>query len=45
MIHDGDGVPFGVGTSLEGGIGALSGGICIDFSEMKNILGTVKKVT
>ena len=31
-------VPFGVGTSLEGGIGALSGGICIDFSEMKNIL-------
>ena len=31
-------VPFGVGTSLEGGIGALSGGICIDFAKMKNIL-------
>ena len=31
-------IPFGVGTSLEGGIGALKGGISIDFSEMKKIL-------
>ena len=31
-------VPFGVGTSLEGGIGALSGGVCIDFAKMKDIL-------
>ena len=31
-------IPFGVGTSLEGGIGALAGGISIDFSEMKKII-------
>ena len=30
-------IPFGVGTSLEGGIGALKGGISVDFSEMKKI--------
>ena len=31
-------VPYGVGTSLEGGVCALSGGICVDFSEMNKII-------
>jgi D-lactate dehydrogenase (cytochrome) len=31
-------IPYGTGTALEGGVVALHGGICIDMSEMNNII-------
>jgi D-lactate dehydrogenase (cytochrome) len=36
--HDAPIVPFGVGTSLEGHVNALHGGVCIDCSRMDRVI-------
>jgi D-lactate dehydrogenase (cytochrome) len=36
--HDTNIIPYGVGTSLEGHVLAIHGGICVDMSRMNNII-------
>ena len=38
LKHDAPVVPFGVGSSLEGHVNALHGGLCIDMSRMDKVL-------